>query len=455
MTGRPRLYSARWLLTVTQPPLRDFAMLVGANGRIERIAPVGSFDAEDHYERSDFGDAAILPGLVNVHAHPELSVMRGLLEDLPFHEWIPTLMRCKRAANLTLVDYAVAARWTCVEALRAGITTIGATEDSGAAVCALGEAGMRGRVYLEVFGPAPEQASESLQSLRSRVEEHAALATERVQLGVSPHAPFSVSDALFTLVAAYAREERLPIATHAAESEAEELLVRAALGPFAAGLRSRGIEVAPRGRSAIDLLTRTGILDLAPLIIHGIRVSVGELRAIAAAGASIAHCPIANARLGHGIAPIVEALDQSVTVAIGTDSVASNNRLDLLEEARAAQALQRARLRNASALPSEQLLRLITIEGARVLGMADRIGSLEVGKDADFCVVSLAGPHSVPVAEPLAAVFHAARGSDVLLTAVAGRHLFETGRVTTLDEAELREQVDAIGARLRAVRNGA
>jgi cytosine/adenosine deaminase-related metal-dependent hydrolase len=452
---QPTLYSAGWLLPATSAPMRNGALLVDAAGRIERVGPISSFAALDNVQRVDFGAAALLPGLVNAHAHPDLAAFRGLLDDLPFHEWIPTLMRCKRDAQLDSVDYDLAARWTCIESLRAGITTVGATEDSGAAVRALADAGMRGCVYLEVFGPAPGQVEESMSGLRAKVEHHRALASERVRVGVSPHAPYSVSDALFAAVAAYARAEALPVATHAAEAEAEETLVRAGDGPFGAGLRARGIPVEPRGASTIDLLARTGLLACAPLIIHGVRVSAADLRAIADNGARIAHCPVANARLGHGIAPVVEALELGITVAIGTDSVASNNRLDLIEEAHIAQAMQRARLQNASVLPGEVLLRMITIDGARALGLDDRAGSLEPGKDADFCVVALDRAHIVPVADPLTAIFHAARGSDVVFTAVAGRPLYENGCVTSLDETELRPQVAAIAARLSRARSHA
>lgn len=453
MTLRPTLYTARWLLPVSEPPMHAGALLVNDAGRIERMAPRAAFELSSDVARVDFGDAVLLPGLVNVHSHPELAAFRGLLDDLPFHEWVPTLMRCKRGAQLTLDDYAVAARWTCIESLRSGITTVGATEDSGAAAGALTAAGMRGLVFLETFGPAPDQAEASLADLRTKVERAATQSSEHVRFGVSPHAPYTCSDALYAMVAAYAKAENLPVATHAAEAEAEELLVRNGQGPFAAGLRSRGIATAPRGRSTFEMLQRTGIMDCRPLLIHAVRASESDLRIIAESGATIAHCPVANARLGHGIAPIVEAIASGITVAIGTDSVASNNRLDMLEEARFAQAMQRARLQSASALPAADLLRMTTIEGARMLGRADDIGTLEKGKAADFCVVALDTAHAVPVADPLSALFQAARGTDVRVTAVAGRILYSDGCVHTLDENDLRTKVTAIAERLLAARN--
>ena len=232
-----RCYTASWVLPVTAPPIRDGALLVDADGRIAGVGPLESMPSEEQAQRIELGDAALLPGLINVHAHPELSAFRGLLDDLPFHEWIPSLMRCKRGAALSFEDYLDAARWTCIESLRNGVTTMGATEDSGAGIMALVEARMRGLVYLEVFGPAPDQVDSSMALLREKIQRFGPETNERVRIGVSPHAPYTVSDALYKAVAELARRAHLPVATHTAEAEVEELLVREGLGPFAAGLR--------------------------------------------------------------------------------------------------------------------------------------------------------------------------------------------------------------------------
>ncbi|HEX6939164.1 MAG TPA: amidohydrolase family protein [Longimicrobiales bacterium] len=448
-------YTARWIFPVTAPPIRDGALLVDDAGRIAALGPASAVPAPAGADTIDLGDAALLPGLVNVHGHPELSIIRGLLDDLPFHEWIPALNRTKRRAALGPEDYATAARWTCVEALAAGITTFAATEDSGAALDALIEAGMRGIVYQEVFGPAPEQAEDSLAGLARKIEAMRARENDRVRVGVSPHAPYTVSDALFRATAEYALAEGLPVAVHAAEAEAEALLVGEGGGPFAEGLRARAIATPPRGRSTIELLDRLGVLRTRPLLIHCVRVDADDRRRIAGAGAAIAHCPAANARLGHGIAPLLEFLDDGIRVGLGTDSVASNNRLDIFEEARLAQLFQRARLRSGCVLSANELLRLATLDGARVLGLDDRIGSLEPGKDADLCAVSFAGAHIIPVHDPASALFHAARAPDVVLTAVRGRILFRDGRVLSLDADALRPRVDALAARVGRARHDA
>lgn len=450
---RATLYTADWVLPVAAPPIRQGGVLVDEAGIIRMVGPADGITAGDDVAREDLGTAILLPGLVNVHAHPELAGMRGLLEDMPFHQWIPTLRKAKDGAPLDDADFAAAARWTCIEALAAGITTIAATEDSGAALDAMVEAGMRGIVYREAFAPAPERADHAFRSLRDKVEDMRRRETDLVRAGASPHAPYTVSDELFRLVAGWAATDSVPLATHCAEAEAELLLVRDGAGVFATGLQSRGIATPPRARSTIQLLEATGILAMRPLLIHCVLADADDIARIADMGAAVAHCPIANARLGHGIAPVVELQAAGVCVGLGTDSVASNNRLDLLEEARAAQLGQRARLRTTGALELDRLLRMATLGGAETLGLESRIGSLETGKDADLCAVSLAGPHVQPVHDPVASLLMSARGSDVVLATVRGRVLHRHGRCTTLDASQLAERMTDMAERLRRARD--
>jgi 5-methylthioadenosine/S-adenosylhomocysteine deaminase len=441
-------YRARWVLPVAQPPLPDSAVLVDG-GRIAAVGPSAALEPPESARVVELGEAALLPGLVNVHTHPELALFRGALEDLPFRDWILRLVGGKRAA-LGEAEYALAARWTAVEALRAGMTTLAATEASGAALAAFSEAGLRGIIYREVFGPDPAQAEASMARLQAEVEAMRREETGLVRVGISPHAPYTVSDRLYRAAAEYARAEALPIALHIAESAVERALVVRGAGDFAPGLEARGIATPPRGSSPIELLERLGVLAARPLLIHCVDVDADDVRRIADSGSTVAHCPVANAKLGHGAAPLLALREAGVAVGIGTDSVGSNNRLDLLEEARFAALLQRAVHQRPDVLAPEELLRLCTLDGARALGWEDRIGTLEPGKDADLCAVSLAAPHVRPVHDPVAALFHAARASDVVLTVVQGRELYRDGAVQTLDETALMVAVDEAAARLGA-----
>ncbi len=444
------LYTARWVLPVTAPPIPGGGVLVSDDGRIEAVGPASRFPSDG--PTVALGEAVLMPGLVNVHAHPELAAFRGVLEDLPFHRWIPALLGLKADAGLASADYDAAARWTCVESLRTGVTTLAATEDSGAALDAMRDAGMRGVVFREVFGPAPEQADAAMAGLRARVAAMREHETPLVRVGVSPHAPYSVSNALYQRAVRFAQDEGLPLATHAAESFAETELVRDGAGPFADALRARGIATPRRAPSTIALLERLGVLEARPLLIHAVQLDDEDVARIARHGCPVAHCPVANARLGHGTAPVAELLEAGIVVGLGTDSVAANNRLDLLEEARVAQIQQRARLRSPDALPASTLLHMATLDGARALGLDERIGSIEPGKDADLCAVRLDGPHTLPAADPATTLFHAARGEDVTLTMVQGRTLFRDGVFTTLDVETLRPRIEDAGLRIAGAR---
>lgn len=448
MPERVTLYRAAWVLPVAMEPIRDGAVMVGADGRIAAVGPRAAIEPPDGAEIVELGEAALLPGLVNVHAHPELSLFRGALEDLRFRDWILRLVGTKRSA-LRDEDYGVAARWTMVECLRAGITTLAATEASAASLGALHEAGMRGVVYREVFGPGPAVADDAMADLRAAVGRLRGEETELVRVGISPHAPYTVSDALFAAAGRYALDEALPIAIHAGESIPERDLVARGEGDFAPGLNARGIATPPRGTSTVEMLDRLGVLQARPLLIHCVLVDGDDIARMADRDCAVAHCPVANARLGHGIAPILQMREAGVRVGLGTDSVGSNNRLDLLEEARIASLLHRGVMASHDVLAPAELLRLVTIDGARALAMDDRIGTLEPGKDADLCAVSLAGAHVRPVHEPVAALFHAARGTDVVMAAVRGRVLYRDGRVLTLDEAALAEAVEEPARRVR------
>jgi cytosine/adenosine deaminase-related metal-dependent hydrolase len=344
-------------------------------------------------------------------------------------------------ARPMLVD---AARLGIAEGLRAGVTTYGDTCHSGAVVEALRESGVRGIMFQEVFGPDPTQCDASMAELRDRVAEARAVETSLVRVGVSPHAPYTVSDELYEAATRFALDEQLPMALHIAETELESLLVEQARGRFADGLRARGIAVRPRATSPIALLDRLGVLAAMPLLIHCVRLQEGDVERIARSGSVVAHCPAANAKLGHGIAPVRELLDAGARVGLGSDSVASNNRMDMLEEARLAALLQGARLARHDAITTSEALRLATLDGAAVLGLADRVGSLEAGKEADLAAFSLDTPRGVPLHDPEAAALYAIHGSDATFVAVAGRVLVRNGSLAgAAEDPGLRDRIQA------------
>lgn len=442
--GSPRIeiFTAEWVLPVSSPPIPDGAVIV----KDDRIAFVGSeaeLRARPEITQTDmtrFGRAAILPGFVNLHSHLELTLMRGFLEDLAFRDWIVKLTRTKYE-RLTAEDFKWSARLGAAEAIRAGITTQADTGDSTAAFDALLASGLRGIAYREVFGPDPKDAWRSLDGLKENLDDMLARASALVRAGVSPHAPYTVSAELFRIVSRYAARESIDMCIHTAESEAERQLMLAGEGDFARGLREREIEWPTPGISTIQYLDSLGVLECAPLLVHAVTVDDRDIASIARRGARVAHCPKSNAKLGHGIARLADMLDAGVRVGLGTDSVASNNRCDMLDEARFCCLVHRAARHDFNWPTAERVLRLMTLDGASTLGLESEIGSLEVDKQADLIVIDLARIHNTPVHDPTAAIIFSAASSDVLLTMVAGLILFDGQRVHTLSEAEIFDHI--------------
>jgi 5-methylthioadenosine/S-adenosylhomocysteine deaminase len=289
----------------------------------------------------------------------------------------------------------------------------GDTGDSGAPFEALLEQGGSGVAYLEVFGPDPATAVQQFSAFRDRVLDLMPRQTGRVRLGVSPHAPYSVSGPLYQLVAHWAREEGLPMAVHLAESAAEfELLVNAR-GAFAAQWTRRGIPLPEiPGRTPIAWLEALGVLGSDTLCIHAVRADAEDIARLVRHDCPVAHCPRSNHRHGHGDAPLGTFLDQGLRVGVGTDSAASVHPVDLLADARAAAALAK--------LTAGRALDLVMLGAARAIDADRDLGSLSAGKWAD-CAVMRVSPGSG--AEGLA---HAILGSgprDVVATWISGREV--------------------------------
>jgi 5-methylthioadenosine/S-adenosylhomocysteine deaminase len=441
-----RIYSARWVLPVSAAPIEHGAVavagprIVGVGARDEIAARFPEAQAES------FGQSVILPGLVNTHTHLELTALRGYLEkeESDFVAWLRKLT-IARLERMTADDIRVSAMWGACEAVRAGITCVGDASDFGKmSMLALQDVGLRGIVFQESFGPDPRLVEENFAQLKVKIAELRELESELVQVGVSPHAPYTVCGPQLELIADFAISERRPLMMHAAESQAEEDFLRHGTGLFADGLAQRGIAWTPPRTSTIQYLKQVGILDCEPLLAHCIRVDQNDIETLAQTGSKVAHCPKSNAKLGHGRAPLTSFLDAGVKVGLGSDSVASNNTCDLIEEARFAFLLAR----NPS-LTTSHIVVAATTGGAQCLGLAERgIGVLSEGAQADLVVVGLDGTHQLPVYDPVTALVFSSSGRDVLLTIIAGREVYRDQRVIGVDEDRLCARMNEIAEKL-------
>jgi len=445
------IYCARWVWPGSSMPIEDGAVAV-AN---DLIAEVGTRSRLCQQFAAaavvDLDEAILIPGLVNSHSHLELTAMRGLLdrEERDFPAWLRRLTSL-RLERMTPEDLYVSAAWGAVEAARAGITCLGdASSVAVQSLTAVRDVGLRGIIFQESFGPDSRLAQENPALLRSQVTELRSIETDLVRVGVSPHAPYTVSGLQLKMIAEFALAESLPVVTHAAESAAEQMLLESGAGPFAAGLAARGIDWTPPRMSSIQFLKNQGLLETRPLLAHCIRVNDADLETIAVTGASVAHCPKSNAKLGHGRAPLLRFLAKGLPVGLGTDSVASNNTCDLLEEARFAILLSRLEASGeGTVIDPAALLKLATLGGARALGLSSQIGELRKGLQADLTAVSLSGASLVPAYDPVSVLLFASTGRDVCLTVVAGREIYRAGQVTTVDVEDLRKRIRRLAIKL-------
>lgn len=412
-----RRLAARWLLPVDAPPIEHAALLIGADGRIAAVGPDAAVPRPYDIEADSFDDAVLLPGLINAHTHLELT---GLADGAPaqdFPAWIRRLR--ERKAMRSAEEFLAAAHQGIADCWAAGVTTVADTGDSGAVIQALADVGGSGIAYQEVFGPHPAQCAESLAGLRTRVETLGEFALGRVHIGVSPHAPYTVSGELFASTAAWAREQALPMAVHLAESPAETELLLSGTGGFAEAWRARAIPMpAPLGHSPVEWLDSHGVLSERTLCIHLVQVTPGDVGRLARRDVAVAHCPLSNRAHGHGVAPLATLLDAGLRVGVGTDSVVSVGTLDLLAEARAAAEL--------ASLDAARALALCTISAARALGLQAEIGSLGVGKWGDCTVIR--PPQSTAGLEPAARVLRSSP-RDVVATYVGGKDVHRVERM--------------------------
>src|SRR5947207_7638409 len=429
------IYSARWLLPIASPMIEDGALAIDGS-TIVAVGPRGEIvSAFPNSPIEDFGQAAILPGLINVHSHLELTVMRGFLEreESDFFAWLKKLTTARLA--MTPEDLIVSATCGAIEAAHSGVTSVGDSSSSGAQIMpALRRVGLRGVVYQESFGPDPRRAAENVAQLCDQSGGMPEYENDLVRVGVSPHAPYTVSATLLEMISRLAIDEKLPLMMHAAESQAEKLLLLEGRGAFGEWFKKRAIDWKAPRISTILYLKRHGVLENKPLLAHCINVDDTDLDLIKHSSAAIAHCPKSNAKLGHGHAPFAQFISQGITVGLGSDSVASNNNCDILAEARFATLLARfnwdgsprvskgglgegigarPNVRANAPVTAEQALLAATLDGARALGIDDRVGALAKGMQADIVVVDLSGAHQQPIGNPAATLVFSSSGRDV------------------------------------------
>lgn len=407
-------------LPVTAPPARDVLVTI-ADGRITGLEAKVSRQRAAELGAELHDDCVIAPGFVNAHAHVEYAAYDALVDGLDFPGWIADHVHRKR--RLLPEQMLASAQLGVQTAVHAGITTIGDASYSGDAARAMHEAGVRGRVYLEVFGGRDDLAAgDALDAVLARLAELPS--SELLEHGISPHAPYTVGEPLYRRVAA----SGLPWMTHLLESPAELDLPRGG-GAIVDSMRAAGIEPPVWERPPITAIT--DLLGPHVVAVHLAQAAPADLELLADSGAAVAHCPRSNARLGCGRLDLEVADRAGVLVGLGTDSPSSAGPIDPFAELRCALEVHRTAAHDAAWPSLARLLRMATLDSARALGYDD-LGSLDLRSCADLVVA-----HVGPCSDPLAAYVLGCSPTDVREVLVAGRTVARRDR-NALEQARER-----------------
>ncbi len=388
-----------------------------------RIAAVGD-DLDAAGETVECSDAAVLPGLVNAHTHAAMTVLRGISDDKPLQPWLeedifPAEEQLDKAAVKAGTRHAI------MEMLLSGTTCFNdmyAPEDPVAeAVDATGIRAVLGRGIMDLDGDT-DAALQDSERFVAAWQGH-----DRVTPAVAPHAPYTCSTALLEAAMDQAERYDVPLHLHVAETQGDVADCRDA-----------------HGATPVRYLADHGLLDARTVAAHGVHLTDGDRAALADAGAGVAHNPAANLKLGSGVADVAALRDRGVPVGVGTDGVASNNSLDLWEEAKLAALLQKER--DPAAVTAQDALDMVTRDAAAVLGLGDRIGTIEAGMAADMVAVPLDDPAMQPAATAEGVLSHLVYGfrGRVDTAVVAGEVLVRDGRPVGMDTDAVRTAVEDV-----------
>ena len=415
---------ARWIIPV-EPALavlEHHAVVIQA-GTVLDIVPnssiSGRYRPREHIKLSEH---VLIPGLVNLHTHAAMTLMRGLADDKTLMEW---LQRHIWPAEMKWVSRDFVHDGTllaCAEMLRGGVTCFNDMyffpEAAAQAVLSAGIKAALGMIVIEFRSPYASDAADYLDKglrLRDSLRDE-----PRLSFCIAPHAPFTVSDAVFEKVATYAAELDVPIHIHLHETEDE---IRDSLSTH---------HLRP-----IRRLQKLGLLGPGLIAVHAVHLAPDEIELLVEHGCHVAHCPSSNLKLASGIAPVHQLRGKGVNIGIGTDGAASNNRLDVLAEMRLAALLAKGTTGDPTALPAHAVLQMATLDAARALGLEQRIGSLKPGKRADIVAIRLAGPEMSPCYDPLSHLAYVAGREHVSHVWVDGEPLVQDGVLMRLDGCEL------------------
>ncbi len=418
------LIDARWIIPVE--PARETLSrhsIAITDGVIRDILPTGEAHTKYHARKHfQLDDHVLIPGLINLHTHAAMSLLRGLADDLPLMDWLNNHIWPAEAKFVSPEFVRDGTLLACAEMLRGGITCFNDMYffPEAAAQAALG-AGMRAAIGMIVVDFPTAYAADADDYLSKGLAVRDEFRGEPLlSFTLAPHAPYTVSDKTFAKVLTYAEQLDLPIHIHLHETHDE---IEASLKQY---------QMRP-----LERLHRLGLLGPNLIAVHAVQLNTEEIRLLAEHGCHVAHCPSSNLKLASGISPVLEKLEHKINIGLGTDGAASNNRLDMFAEMRLAALLAKGQSRHAAALPAYQALAMATIHAAKALGIDSLTGSLAIGKAADITAVDLSAPETQPCYDVTSHLVYAAGRENVSHVWVNGKLVLNERHLTTIDIREL------------------
>jgi len=420
------IIEARWLATmVKNAPLSEHYSVIVQNDTIVDVLSTAL--AKSQYTSTDtvsLDEHILIPGLINLHTHAAMNLMRGIADDLPLMQWLNDHIWPAERAVVSNDYVKDASLHACAEMLSGGTTCFNDMYFfPQATAAAINQSGMRANLGLFVSEFANSYANDADDYLQKGFESHDSWrGNGMISSSIAPHAPYTVSDRTFEKIITYAEQLSIGIHTHLHETRDEISQSEAQYG------------VRPMQR-----LLKLGLLGPNFTAAHGVHLLPSEIDMLSEYSCHIAHCPSSNLKLGSGIAPISSMLKNNVNVGIGTDGAASNNRLDMFAEMRLAALLAKGVSEDPTTIPSHQALEMATINAAKALGLDDKIGSIEIGKKADVVAIKLSDITISPCYDPISHLVYTCGREHVTHTWVAGELCYSNGLYANIEPMELKE----------------
>lgn len=432
------IISARWVVTISGDMLEHVSIVIDG-GKIIDILPDGG--ADELYTadtRVNLPEHVLMPGLINLHTHAAMTLMRGYADDLPLMDWLQNHIWPAEKQALSERFVRDGTLLGCAEMLAGGVTCFSDMYFyPQAAAEAVIQSGMRANLGLLVLEFPTVYASDADDYLLKGLEARDTWRSNQLlTASLAPHAPYTVEDRSFEKIVTYAEQLGLGIHTHLHETS----------GEIAQSLDKYGVR-------PIQRLANLGVLGPSLVAAHCVHLEQREIEMLAEFGCHVAHCQTSNLKLASGIAPVVDLLQSGVGVGIGTDGAASNNRLDIFAEMRIAALVAKGSSGDATALPARKALEMATIDAARALGLDDKIGTIEVGKFADLTAIRMTDAELLPCFDPISHLVYVAGREHVTHTWVAGELRYQKlkgqdGIYANIEPSELKEIITVWHSRL-------